>query len=315
MSEFFEVLGIKEKSEKLKRLQKKEKELIKQGGLAARNSARISREYEKLDQDILGYAGKSDTFDEGNDALRLDDDGIDMDNSNDRYHDNEQLFKYEEYKELKSLKYSVGLIDYDDLQTEGANKATSRSYNEGNSPKNIDSFSKALIEKGSNQGTVAKVNLLSSPKNGKNLSIISYKFETTPKLNSNNIFETKLKNYSLDPNSHMFSPVKKLKIQKPVNSFLKRTRPHYEINTIKNKLLTVEEASGIFEKDKDPEKDKFMEDRTFWQLMYREDESSTLETYEAKKGRMGYLEVKGKGISQKGIEAWKKSDEEIQRHS
>lgn len=94
-----------------------------------------------------------------------------------------------------------------------------------------------------------------------------------------------------------------------MNSFLKRTRPHYEINPIKNRLMTIEEASGIFEKDKNPEKEKFMEDRTFWQLMYREDETSTLESYEARKGRMGYLEVRGSKITNRGIEVIRDIDD------
>jgi hypothetical protein len=37
-------------------------------------------------------------------------------------------------------------------------------------------------------------------------------------------------------------------------------------------------------------------------LGYREDESSVLESYTAKKGRMGYLEVKGVAIGSRGVE-------------
>lgn len=118
----------------------------------------------------------------------------------------------------------------------------------------------------------------------------------------------------INPNSSNFAIPKEIKIQKPVNCFLKRSRPHYEINPIKNKLMTIEEASGIYEKEKDPEKERFMEDKTFWQLIYHENESATLECYEAFKGNIGYLEITGKKIIGNKLKKLMNDDKKVREY-
>lgn len=106
MSEFFEVLGIKEKSEKLKKLHLKEKELLRNG----KDGTGLSREYEKLDSDILGYAGKPGP---GQPVERLDDDGIDMDKDAEYEH----LPLNDQESDIKAIEFASSLIDYEDLNT------------------------------------------------------------------------------------------------------------------------------------------------------------------------------------------------------
>ena len=89
----------------------KEKELIRSG----KSNTGLSKEYEKLDADILGYSSK---------GVSLDDDGIDMDKLSSASH--QQPPKSDKNTNTKdAIEFGSSLIDYEDLNTGGPKKAKS----------------------------------------------------------------------------------------------------------------------------------------------------------------------------------------------
>lgn len=150
---------------------------------------------------------------------------------------------------------------------------------------------------------------------GYNLQTIGYKFETEPKIDSKDIFKTRSGSpgLGLDPNSHKFVELKEIKVGKPVNCFLKKERPETEVNPIKKKLVTIEEASGVFESSQNVLGKANSDEKNFWQLLYREDEQSFFESYEAKRGGLGSLEVVGQRISAIGIEKIISQDKKLRK--
>jgi hypothetical protein len=58
--------------------------------------------------------------------------------------------------------------------------------------------------------------------------------------------------------------LKQIKVSKPFNCFLKKEKPETEVNPIRKKLVTIEEASGVFEKKLSPEEKSSADDKNFW---------------------------------------------------